>query len=100
MIDAPETLTEDDLDMLALERLWWQYAGAKEQKVRDRFGVSMQTYYARVNRLIDREDAMAFDPLLVKRLRRLRDDRKRSRSILKQTVAEIMDVSDDGRPRR
>jgi hypothetical protein len=81
MTDAPETLTERDREMLALERLWWQYAGAKEQTVREKFGVSMTTYYARLNRLVEREDAMAFDPLLVKRLRRLRDERKRSRSI-------------------
>jgi hypothetical protein len=100
MTDTPETLTERDRAMLALERMWWQYAGAKEQKVRDQFGVSMTTYYARINRLIDREDALAYDPLLVKRLRRLRDERKRSRTLMKQMVGEVMDVIDDGRPSR
>jgi hypothetical protein len=77
---SPATLTERDRDILALERLWWQYAGAKEQAIREKFDMSSTRYYQVLNALIDREEALAFDPLLVKRLRRLRDKRQRSRS--------------------
>ena len=75
-----ESLSERDREILALERLWWQYAGAKEQAIREKFDMSATRYYQVLNALIDREDALAFDPLLVKRLRRLRDQRQRSRS--------------------
>lgn len=74
------TLTERDLDMLSMERLWWQFAGAKEQAIREKFDMSATRYYQLLNALIDSDDALAFDPLLVKRLRRLRAQRQRSRS--------------------
>ena len=77
---AAELLSERDREILALERLWWQYSGAKEQAIRDKFDMSATRYYQVLNALIDREDALAFDPLLVKRLRRLRAQRQRSRS--------------------
>ncbi|WP_344327170.1 DUF3263 domain-containing protein [Aeromicrobium halocynthiae] len=76
----PGSLSERDRDILALERLWWQYAGAKEQAIREKFDMSTTRYYQVLNALIDRDDALAFDPLLVKRLRRLRAQRQRSRS--------------------
>ncbi len=77
---AAESLSDRDREILALERLWWQYAGAKEQAIREKFDMSATRYYQVLNALIDREDALAFDPLLVKRLRRLRAGRQRSRS--------------------
>ncbi len=75
-----ESLSDRDREILALERLWWQYAGAKEQAIREKFDMSATRYYQVLNALIDREDALAFDPLLIKRLRRLRAGRQRSRS--------------------
>ena len=78
--DGLDTLTARDREILALERLWWQYAGAKEQAIRDKFDMSSTRYYQVLNALIDRDDALAFDPLLIKRLRRLRAQRQRSRS--------------------
>ncbi|MBK5216239.1 MAG: DUF3263 domain-containing protein [Propionibacteriales bacterium] len=75
-----ETLSERDREILSLERLWWQYAGAKEQAIRDKFDMSATRYYQVLNALIDREVALAYDPLLVKRLRRMREKRQRSRS--------------------
>lgn len=77
---AAESLSDRDREILALERLWWQYAGAKEQAIREKFDMSATRYYQVLNALIDREDSLAFDPLLVKRLRRLRAGRQRSRS--------------------
>lgn len=77
---SPESLSERDREILALERLWWQYAGAKEQAIREKFDMSSTRYYQVLNALIDCDESLAFDPLLVKRLRRLRDKRQRSRS--------------------
>ena len=73
-------LSERDGAILAFERHWWKYAGAKEQAVRDQFQMSATRYYQVLNALIDRPEALAHDPLLVKRLRRLRAARQRARS--------------------
>ena len=75
-----ETLSERDQAILAFERSWWEFAGAKEQAIRDKFDMSATRYYQVLNALIDREAALAHDPLLVKRLRRLRMSRQRARS--------------------
>ncbi len=74
------TLTARDEAILTFERSWWRYAGAKEQAVRDQFDMSATRYYQVLNALIDRQESLAFDPLLVKRLRRLRQTRQRARS--------------------
>src|SRR3954453_7227382 len=73
-------LTARELEILALERHWWKYAGAKEQAVRELFGMSATRYYQVLNALIDRPEALASDPMLVKRLRRMRQTRRRGRS--------------------
>jgi len=73
-------LSVRDAEILAFERQWWKFAGAKEQAVRDKFGMSATRYYQTLNALIDQPAALAQDPLLVKRLRRLRASRQRSRS--------------------
>jgi Protein of unknown function (DUF3263) len=80
--DAEETpsLSDRDRDILEFERQWWKYAGAKEQAIRDKFGMSATRYYQVLNALIDRPEALARDPLLVKRLRRLRSSRQRARA--------------------
>jgi len=69
-----------DAEILAFERQWWKFAGAKEQAIRDKFGMSATRYYQVLNALIDKPEALAQDPLLVKRLRRLRATRQRNRS--------------------
>jgi hypothetical protein len=74
------TLDERDREMLDFEREWWRYAGAKEQAIRACFDLSTTRYYELLNRLIDRDDAVAYDPMLVKRLRRLRAQRTRQRA--------------------
>ncbi len=73
-------LNERDCAILAFERQWWKFPGAKEQSIRDNFGLSATRYYQVLNGLIDRPEALAQDPLLVKRLRRLRAERQRARS--------------------
>ncbi len=78
--EASGELTERDLEILAFERQWWKYAGAKEQAIKDLFDLSATRYYQVLNALIDRPEALVADPMLVKRLRRLRTTRQRNRS--------------------
>ncbi|MGY1615112.1 DUF3263 domain-containing protein [Geodermatophilus sp. SYSU D00691] len=77
---ATTGLTRREHDMLAFERQWWRAAGAKETAIREQFGVTPTRYYQALNALVDRPDALAADPLLVRRLRRLRSARRRGRS--------------------
>jgi hypothetical protein len=77
---AGDGLDERETAILAFERQWWKYAGAKETAIRELFDMSATRYYQVLNALIDRPDALVADPMLVKRLRRLRSTRQRSRS--------------------
>ena len=77
---AGAELGRRDRDILAFERQWWQYAGAKEQAIKERFDISPTRYYQLLNALIDTKEALVYDPLLVKRLRRLRATRQRERT--------------------
>jgi hypothetical protein len=79
-VPSVEALSERDQRILAFERQWWRYAGAKEQAIRELFDMSATRYYQVLNSLIDRPEAIAHDPMLVKRLRRLRAARQRARS--------------------
>ncbi|MFI0792711.1 DUF3263 domain-containing protein [Micromonospora rubida] len=72
-------LAERELRILAFEQQWWRHAGAKEQAIRDAFGVSATRYYQLLNGLLDNPAALAAEPLLVGRLRRLRSSRARNR---------------------
>ena len=71
---------ERDRAILAFERQWWKYAGAKEQAIRELFDMSPTRYYQVLGALIDSPSALVADPMLVKRLRRLRASRQRARS--------------------
>ncbi|MBK6886665.1 MAG: DUF3263 domain-containing protein [Tetrasphaera sp.] len=73
-------LSDRDREILAFERQWWKYAGSKEAAVRELFDMSATRYYQVLNGLIDNPAALAHDPMLVKRLRRLRASRQRTRS--------------------
>lgn len=76
----PGDLSDRDQEILAFERQWWKYAGAKEQAVKELFGMSATRYYQVLNALIDSPAALAFDPMLIKRLRRMRTSRQRART--------------------
>jgi len=78
--DTVVTLPAREREMLAFERQWWRYAGAKEAAIRERFGMSATRYYQVLNALVDRPEALALDPLLVRRLRRVRAARQRQHS--------------------
>ncbi|MER7588120.1 DUF3263 domain-containing protein [Micromonospora sp. NPDC127501] len=77
--DPAAGLTERERAILAFEQQWWRHAGAKEQAVRDTFGLSSTRYYQLLNGLLDNPAALAADPVLISRLRRLRSSRARNR---------------------
>ena len=78
--DPNADLSERDRQILAFERQWWRYAGAKEQAIRELFDMSATRYYQVLNALIDEPAALKHDPMLVKRLRRMRAARQRQRA--------------------
>ncbi|MDI6103870.1 DUF3263 domain-containing protein [Actinoplanes sp. NEAU-A12] len=72
-------LTDRELEILAFEGKWWKHAGAKEQAIRDTFGLSSTRYYQLLNALLDNPAALEREPVLIGRLRRLRSARARTR---------------------
>ena len=74
------SLTEREMAILDFEKSWWQARAPKATEIRERFNLSAARYYQLLNALIDRPEALEHDPLLVKRLRRLREQRQRTRS--------------------
>lgn len=75
-----EQLSEEYAAHLDFERQWWKFAGAKEAAIRETFNESSTRYYQVLNAAIDAPGALEHDPLLVRRLHRLRAARKRQRS--------------------
>ena len=72
-------LTERDKSILEFERTWWTEPGTKETAIRERFGLSGTRYYQILGDLLASVDAMEYDPLVVRRLRRTRERRRRQR---------------------
>jgi hypothetical protein len=73
-------LSEFELRMLEFERTWWRHAGAKESSIKELFNLTPPAYYQMLNNLIDRPEALMAEPLLVKRLLRVRQQRTSARS--------------------
>ncbi len=73
-------LTKLEIEMLDFQRTWWRYAGVKESSIKELFNLTPPAYYQLLNNLIDRSEALLAEPILVKRLRRLRDSRTAQRS--------------------
>ena len=79
--DPPPTgLSELDLRLLDFERAWAARVGAKEAAILTEFALPPARYYQMLYVLIDSPAALRHDPLLVRRLQRLRDARTRSRA--------------------
>src|SRR5947209_20625936 len=76
-------LTGREHAMLAFERQWWKYAGAKERAIHELFDMSDTRYYQLLNALLDKQEALRADPMLIKRLRRQRTTRARARNARK-----------------
>jgi hypothetical protein len=77
---AGSSLTDLETRILDFERNWWRFAGAKESAIKELFDLTAPRYYQLLNDLIDREDALLAAPMLVKRLRRLREARMQART--------------------
>lgn len=72
-------LTERDKAILDFERAWWAEAGSKETAIREQFELSGTRYYEIIGELMESAEAMEYDPLVMRRLRRQRDRRRRER---------------------
>lgn len=81
--------------MLSFEGRWWRHAGAKEEAIRAEFGLSATRYYQLLNAVIDSPAAMAYDPMMVRRLQRMRTARMRARSRRPVTMATDIRVVRD-----
>lgn len=77
--EEPPELDERGKRILDFERQWWRQAGSKEQAIRDTFDLSATRYYQLLNALLDDPLALAHEPVVVQRLRRLRASRTRRR---------------------
>jgi hypothetical protein len=72
-------LTEQQRAMLDFERQWWRQPGAKEQAIRDTFGLTPTRYYQALNGVLDLPAAIGYDASLVHRLQRVRAEATRGR---------------------
>jgi hypothetical protein len=73
-------LDQRDRELLDFEREAWKLRMSKERAIRERFGFSAARYHQLLNRAIDRPESIVYDPMLVRRLRRIRDARRRKRT--------------------
>jgi hypothetical protein len=72
-------LSEQGRAIIDHERSWWQRQGSKESSIRSCLGVSSTHYYRQLSRLLDLDEAYSYDPLVVRRLRKSRERRRRER---------------------
>ena len=72
-------LTQRDRDILDFERSWWTATAPKDVQIRERFELSATRYHQLIGELLVTTDAMDYDPLVVRRLQRQRDRRRRAR---------------------
>jgi len=77
---SPAVLSDLEARILEFEGTWWKFAGAKESAIKELFDLTAPRYFQLLNDLIDREDALVAAPMLVKRLRRLREARMSART--------------------
>jgi Protein of unknown function (DUF3263) len=77
---ARSTLDERSRDVIDFEREAWKLTVTKERAIRERFGFSPSRYHQLLHRIIDRPEALAYDPMVVRRLRRVREARRRART--------------------
>jgi hypothetical protein len=79
-ISRPADLDERACLLLDFERESWKLRTPKARAIRERFGFSPARYHQLLNRTLDRPEALVYDPMLVRRLRRIRDARRRRRA--------------------
>jgi hypothetical protein len=72
-------LSERHAAMLDFERGWWDSDEPRDQVIRARFQCAPAEYHAELTRVLDDPAALAHDPLVVRRLKRLRLRARRER---------------------
>ena len=77
---SQEELTDFEKSVLEFERNWYVYGGAKDYAIRERFDMSASRYFHALGTLLDKPAAYIADPILIKRLRRIRESRQKERS--------------------
>jgi Protein of unknown function (DUF3263) len=78
---ASTPLTDYDKAILAFEREWWQHPGSKDEAIRVAFDISPARFYQVLMALVDSRAALEYDPMLIKRLQRVREQRRQSRAV-------------------
>lgn len=63
----------DPVELLDFEERWPRWSGQKDEAIRARFGVPPARYFQLLLRAIDTAAALEARPMLVRRLRRVRD---------------------------
>lgn len=82
--------------MIQFESTWFLLDEDRHDAIAARFGCSVEEYNLELNRVIDHPEALAIDPLVVRRLRRLRDRRRRARLGGAATATATADQGDHG----
>jgi hypothetical protein len=72
-------LTDRDKALLDFERSWWTFESPKDVLIAERFGSTPDEYAGELEELTERPEALAYDPLVVRRIARHRDRRRRDR---------------------
>ena len=86
MEEAPhQELSQRDRAILDFEQSWWESATPRDQAVREQFQLTESEYAEVLNQLVASEAALLAEPLLIRRLRRLRD-RRRQQHIARRTA--------------
>ena len=86
MEEAPhQKLCQRDRAILDFEQSWWESATPRDQAVREQFQLTESEYAEVLNQLVASEAALLAEPLLIRRLRRLRD-RRRQQHIARRTA--------------
>jgi len=75
---AIQSLSDLEMRILDFEATPWQ-RGTKADGIAELFDLSASRYYELLNGILDKDSAVHYSPLLVKRLRRLREARVSSR---------------------
>ncbi|HEY9499854.1 MAG TPA: DUF3263 domain-containing protein [Terrimesophilobacter sp.] len=83
---ASPSLSDRDMRILAFEHEWWRHAGAKDEAIRAEFGLNSARYYQLLNAVIDSPAAVVHDPMLVRRLQRVRDARTGARTMRRMST--------------
>lgn len=81
-------LTDRERAILDFESDWWTRPGPKEVAIVERFELSSERYYRILSELLESPEAEIYDPLVVKRLRRMRDRRRQARIEAAATITE------------